>query len=421
MAADVRVFISHSSKEDELSKRAVRALEKRLDTTRIRLLYDKDVLDTGEHWRDELWEWWGSCDAAVVICSVPALTAPWVFLEVATLMRRHSITRLPVFPVLIDPVTAERVKTDALFKDQLLPELQATRTWTEATLDAETDALAQKLNVLAVLSPFDKPLFEWERRIAVLLQQHATPELIRDAAVELEAAVEPWMPLALQARVVARAMINAQPVAVTKAMRALAAALDEKCRSDVMGLVAAAWLPAADAQQIAAIVQRPRGTRGVALPTHVHRLACWYIRRASGRYPEWQPVEFKRPSGADDVNETYDSIAAALRGHLKLDPDHDDDVVVDELQRRETRGEPVFIVVPADAKEPPKLFPSKLLVPLMKRLLDDFPSLSFFVLAGHPPVELQDAVAEGRVIFLNLDREQSKSWDQHYADAVTGV
>jgi hypothetical protein len=42
-------------------------------------------------------------------------------------------------------------------------------------------------------------------------------------------------------------------------------------------------------------------------------------------------------------------------------------------------------------------------------------------LAGHPPVELQDAVAAGRVVFLNLDREQSKSWDQHYADAVTGA
>jgi hypothetical protein len=418
MPSGVRLFISHSSAESELAKDAVRALQKRLDGS-IEVLYDKDVLDTGDHWRDELWNWWAQCDAAVVVCSRAALDSRWVFIEVTMLMRRYDIDGLPVFPILIDPVKPADLAT-ALFHDQQFTELQATP-WTAATLDAEAGAMAAKINQLSVLSRLHKPLFEWESRIAIILQQHATPEVIADAAQAAGVQLEAWMPLSLRARIVARALVAGKPGDVKKPLKALALALDKSAREEVMDLVAAAWLPADDVGPVASVVERPAGKRGLALSTHAPRLARWYIRRASARYPEWKPVEFKRPVGADDLEEVYESICASLRAHLMLDPEDDPELVKESLQRKDANREPVFILVPVDDGEPPKLFAAKLLVQLIERLTAEFAPLSFFVLAGSKPVTLDDAVTSGRILFLQFDPQQANNWTLDYTEAINAT
>lgn len=418
MPSGVRLFISHSSAENALAKDAVPALQSRLDA-RIEVLYDKNVLDTGDHWRDELWEWWAQCDAAVVLCSPGALISRWVFIEVTMLMRRHGIDGVPIFPILIDPVKPEDL-AGALFHDQQFSNLQATR-WTAATLDADAAALAAKINKLAVLSRLQKPLFEWEARIAVILQQQATPEVIANAAQAAGVRLEAWMQLPLRARMVARALVEGSPGGVKKTLKALALALDKAWRAEVMDLVAAAWLPVPDVTPVAAVVERPTGMRGLALSTHRVRMARWYIRRASARYPEWKPVEFKLPVGAEDLEEVYESICASLRAHLFLDPDDDAELVNASLSQKEANREPVFILVPVDDVEPPKLLAAKLMVPLIERLTAEFAPLSFFVLAGNKPVPLDDAVASGRVEFLQLDSQKESTWIVDYTSAISAT
>lgn len=417
MPSSVRLFISHSSAEEELAKEAVRALQKRLDA-RIEVLYDKDVLDTGDHWRDDLWSWWAQCDAAVVICSKAALVSRWVFIEVTMMMRRHKLDGLPIFPILIDPVTPADLPA-ALFHDQQFAELQATQ-WTAATLDADAAALAGKINALAALSPLQKPLFDWEVRIAVLLQKHGTQEVIAKAAPAVSAAFEAWMPPSLKAHILARALVEAKRDPVKKALRELAKALDDDVRTEVMELVAAAWMPLDHVAPIACIVDQPRGKRGVALPTTATRYARWYIRRASARYPAWKPVEFKRPVGADDLEEAYESICVSLRSHLRLEPDDDEALVTARLNTKEANREPVFILVPVDDAEPPKLFAARMIVALMERLNADFAPLSFFVLAAKTAA-LDYAVQSGHVVFLQFDGQQAIAWVDDYAEAISAT
>lgn len=49
----------------------IAALRERLDG-KVRVLLDQGVLRAGDRWRDELWEWWSMCDAAVIVCSTEA-------------------------------------------------------------------------------------------------------------------------------------------------------------------------------------------------------------------------------------------------------------------------------------------------------------------------------------------------------------
>ena len=60
-------------------------------------------------------------------------------------------------------------------------------------------------------------------------------------------------------------------------------------------------------------------------------------------------------------------------------------------------------------------------MPLIERLTSEFAPLSFFVLAGHKPVPLDDAVASGRVVFLRFDKQQAIAWIGDYAEAISAT
>src|ERR1051326_4871051 len=96
------LFISHSSANDELAHKVIYELCERARGT-FDVLLDQEVLEGGDRWRDELWNWWSKCDAAVVVCSAGALESRWVMLEVSVLMRRKSVNAsFPILPLLID-------------------------------------------------------------------------------------------------------------------------------------------------------------------------------------------------------------------------------------------------------------------------------------------------------------------------------
>jgi len=85
-----KLFISHSSAEDELAQRVIADLRQRVGET-FDILLDAVVLEGGQRWRDELWNWWSDCDVAVVVCSNGALQSRWVLIETSILMRRKRV------------------------------------------------------------------------------------------------------------------------------------------------------------------------------------------------------------------------------------------------------------------------------------------------------------------------------------------
>ena len=104
------VFVSHCSREGDLAHRVIAALRERLGG-RVRVLLDEDVFRAGDRWRDELWAWWSTCDAAVIVCSTEALESDWVLIETVVLKRRVDTSAdFRLFPLLIDPVTVAALK-----------------------------------------------------------------------------------------------------------------------------------------------------------------------------------------------------------------------------------------------------------------------------------------------------------------------
>ncbi len=99
----MRVFISHSSHEDERARGILEAVHRRLAERGYTVLVDAKNLRLGERWRSVLYHWLAECDSAVVLLNQAALSSHWVRREVNILLWRQLLGS-PVFvvPVLID-------------------------------------------------------------------------------------------------------------------------------------------------------------------------------------------------------------------------------------------------------------------------------------------------------------------------------
>jgi hypothetical protein len=406
------LFISHSSLESELAKRLIAELRVRVQE-KLEVLLDAEVLDGGQRWRDELWTWWSECDAAVVICSEAALQSRWVMIEVSILMRRKRINAaFPILPLLVHPVVPGDLK-QSLFHDQNLEELQVTSFADDARFDAELDELAEKLAALEVLNVGGKPLIVWELTLAALLEETRDANTLAAAAKALGAKAETWGGISLQARLVARALLECGDRAkITAAVSTLAPRLREKVR-DVVDLVAPAWLTSDEVAPVESVVQRPRGSRGVALASRVKSVARWYVQRGTRRHRA-KPIEFPMPTTTRPVEEMMTHIRAGIRHYLEVEEGMDDAVARSLLEEMEDAREPVFLLAPVDATVRPDCLDPELLEALMQKVQEEFPTLCFFCLAGDARASLAAAEARGRLVFVPHDKDRETQLSVSY-------
>ncbi len=94
----LKVFISHSAKNDNEAETLLAALSQRLKTEKFAPRIDRENLVFGEPWRQEINTWLTYCDAAVLLLSRKAVESPFVAYEVSVLCHRKS--RNPKFTVL---------------------------------------------------------------------------------------------------------------------------------------------------------------------------------------------------------------------------------------------------------------------------------------------------------------------------------
>lgn len=414
-----KLFISHATAEDALAKRVIRALRDRL--TKFEILLDEKDLEGGDPWRNELWKWWAECDLAVVICSQAALESRWVLIEVSVLMRRRAMNpNFPILPILIDPVTPETITSaeKALFHDQELNVLQGISV-SDADFDQKIDTIVARLEPLGALDRRGKPVALYEDRLAVVLEKTNNGDVLYATGNILGITADQWMGLPLQARLVARAMLEHQTRAkVIEAIQSLRARLDAADLEDLVNLVAPAWLALDEVAPLSNVVDKPAGQRGVALASSATRFAEWCVQRAAYRYPLRKPVPCKTPTTDDPVKEVVADLVAGIRKQLRLDAGADPEVYKRIIRKRDEERDPVFALVPlATPENPDEFLEPDLLDEVIRQVNARFAGIAFFVLAGRPPIAVE-ALTNQRVVLIAHDVEKEKSLSVDYYAAL---
>ena len=117
---DTSVFVSHTNGSLGADK-VIAALqmafgEEAQGVAKLRLGVDRDNIEVGANWRQQIYEWLNGCCAAVVLISPESFTpGSWVANEAFSLMVRRARDDLPIVAVHIGDVT-ERVRTGPEFK-----------------------------------------------------------------------------------------------------------------------------------------------------------------------------------------------------------------------------------------------------------------------------------------------------------------
>jgi len=413
--ARAQLFISHASAEDALSKRLIRELQNRVGNTfDIRL--DQTNLEGGDPWRAELWQWWSECDAAIVVCSEAAVKSRWVLIEVSVLMRRKSVNpNFPILPLIVDPATPDTVKA-GIFGDQQLTELQAI-TIAEANFDAKLAEIVARLAPFQTLDRRGKPVLGWEDRLAALLEETKSSDTLRDAAKILGVTADAWTGIPLQARIVARALLEHPDRAeLIAAVKKLQPRLAEKVK-ELVDLVAPSWLTPDEVAPVSSVVDRPRNSRGIALASSWVDYAQWCIQRAAARYPLRGAIRIDTAK-TGDAKQAAAAIVAGVREHLNLGFGVDEEVIERRMKKRETDRDPIFALVPVSTKPNPSPFvDAEMLADIVDEVNAQLAGVAFFVLAGRPPVEVE-ARTQGKVILVTHDVEKEKSLGVDYSTAL---
>jgi hypothetical protein len=96
----MKIFISHSSRDDPFADMVREAVELRLVGHEV--LVDVEELSPGDEWRAVLYHWLAECHAAVVLLNREALASSWVKREVNILLWRRALcSPVKVVPAII--------------------------------------------------------------------------------------------------------------------------------------------------------------------------------------------------------------------------------------------------------------------------------------------------------------------------------
>jgi hypothetical protein len=239
----VRLFISHSSHAEGASERlcaVVDALGKR----GFNVMVDKDVIRSGDVWRERINAMLVECDAAVILLTQDALGSAWVLKEATILKWRHDRNeRFALVPVLLDGIEPGELDENAHWASVGLSALQAA---SGDTAEAVVDDVATVLGPLAAqLQPTPLDLLataiadalrdippDYLERVLATLQERTDADLVDDPS--------------RRAREIARWMLRQPPPALVRMANALQA-LGPYFKPEVVGriitLVAPLWAP----------------------------------------------------------------------------------------------------------------------------------------------------------------------------------
>ena len=150
------IFVSHGSKDNELTEHICQRLRPASDGTSwgYDVLVDFTELKPGVDWPLQLHEYMAKCSAAVLLLTNDAVTSPWVLKEATILSWRHALDKnFKVFTVRFPEVTEELLQVNKFNPLSLDLIQQITSTDPDVISQKIRDVIGQPVHAD---TPFDK-------------------------------------------------------------------------------------------------------------------------------------------------------------------------------------------------------------------------------------------------------------------------
>jgi len=355
----LRVFVSHSSQEDEAVLAAIVAAFDRNE--RLTLLMDTEDLEAGDPWRARINLWLGSCDAAVVVLSAPALDKPWVLYETAILSYRNRNDRFLIVPVLLNDPEG-KLLGDRRLDAPHISEIQAIR---ESDPAAIADAVVQKLATYQARER--RPIDAAVSRIRAILDD--LPRTLIDDAERCLRTRLPWEPGRDPLVPLAEKLLSAPVEDAIDALYVIREHVtDRKRLKTLIDLVGSSWVDPKAIEELPEIAGAP-SCRAVALNAAFSETARMYqVAACPTNRSYFVSCGDVFPDPGDALpDEIVAKVEEALRIYMKAP-------TVAEMRASLLRADRtiVFAGVPAVG------FTEE----VVERLQSEFPTVTFFFLTG---------------------------------------
>lgn len=272
----LRVFVSHSSQEDQAVLTAIADAIKAQDN--LALLMDTELLDAGDPWRARINLWLGGCDAAVLVLSEKALESPWVVYEASVLSYRNRGGNFLIIPVLLrDP--QGKLLSDRRLDAQHIKE-------TQAIISDDAAAIAQRVIDALPDHGGDRPIDRIVDQFRVILDT-VPPARLQKAADKLHTPL-PWEPGEDLTGVFVEKLVGATTEEAAAALFQLSGHFkkDPDRIEEMVNLVAASWINPKALTLLPEVCKAISG-RAVALNAQLQDTAEIYHLAASGGDISW--------------------------------------------------------------------------------------------------------------------------------------
>lgn len=404
----VRVFISHSAKEEQaqaVQGALVAALKApgRLKKLNVLPLLDKEKLRPGDMWRTQINLWVGGCDAAVVLLSEAALQSDWVFYEASLLSdRAQRNASFLVIPVCLGTVDQAKFEASRFHRVLQLANIQAVH-GAGRPADEIVDDIVKALKKAARVE-----VTPAQERAQCLMRELERAQLgeaqLKEAAAWAGLDLDPWLPggdarLRLAVQLMSVGM-EASVAAIDNLVGNLPASFSAQARADwlrrVLDLIASAWVDESSAGRICPIALRKEGWAALGINASDPLTAKMYVLASSRNEPRlWEDVPVCDGIAAADtfdqlVEKLIQKVERVLTTYLNCSPEELQRLLKD---RYFGRPHPVFVAMPGEG------ITQEILAALRAR----FEHVTFFLLMGEKPVEPPPLLEEVlRVLFPQL-------------------
>jgi len=398
------IFISHSARKDREAYATLTAVKRYLETNGFDVLIDETRIDGGEEWRNCINTWLAHCHGAVILLTEKALNSAWVQKEAAILSWRKSRSTAQEFkllPVLLG-ISAEDVKNSRKFGVLELVDYQDLMNLKGLALAKKLATLLEPLRQLQLTTPRQLA----EAKLASQLRAVAgQPGLLNTVIARLNEDSGGWEPNKDLAGKTARLLLQAplSRVVSENALEPLKQALTREALQIVVGMLRASWIDLLIAAVFVQVMGRPEGARAAALNgSELNFTELSLFARANGGIDDWKVVHISDRTGEDQGGSFVAQATAELKSRTQARDR-------DELLRRLKiflRANPILIVLPPieDRMPPPDEGE-------INRLLQEYPSCTYFVLSGAKPL-----AAGSLANFVRLDPQLGSTDEQNARD-----
>jgi hypothetical protein len=201
MSESPLIFVSHSSKDNDLTRQFCEALRagrsgetccdpvvdyEKLEDYENTVLVDVDELQAGKPWPKQLHEWMARCHAAVLLLTANAVKSPWVLKEATILSWRLSLDESFRFFIVRSNDVSDSDMTARGFDPLMLDGIQ------KLMVGPPAEIAAQVLN--AIPPPTDTTPFDSLCGALQDLAQSVQPNTLKRMAEKMRVGAHQWQP-----------------------------------------------------------------------------------------------------------------------------------------------------------------------------------------------------------------------------------